>query len=88
MDGHRVDRHQMTEHLGEAVKFGTVSCPADFDPKENALRPYLERTFPRVPKGLNKETFGRYSLLYTRKGEQEVLDPPVMVYMDVNPWDR
>jgi len=84
MDDPKVDRQQVTEHLSEAVKFRTVSYP-EFDPKEfNGLHDYLERSFPRVHKEVKKETVGGYSLLYTWKGEQEALDPVLlMAHMDV-----
>ena len=85
MDDPTVDRQQITEHLSEAVKFRTISYPADFDPKEfMSLHGYLERAFPRVHQELKKQTVGEYSLLYTWKGEQEALNPVLlMAHMDV-----
>lgn len=86
MEDLAVDRQQITGHLSEAVKFRTISHPANFDRNEFlGLHGYLEKAFPRVHQELKKEVIGGYSLFYTWKGSQEALDPILlMAHLDVS----
>lgn len=84
-----IDSQKIAEHLGQAIKFKTVSYqdPAQFNSKEFfGLHRYLEETFSEIHSKLNRETIGDYSLLYTWKGREANLKPILlMAHMDVVP---
>src|SRR4051795_11733183 len=67
----KVDERAAAERLAGAVRFKTIS----FDDKPNAsaeaflgLHVYLAQQFPLVPRTLNLEKVGQYSLLYRWQG--------------------
>ena len=79
----------LAQRLGQALQFQTISYedPAQFDQEAfTGLHRYLEATFPRVHAALTRETVGRYSLLYTWRGQDPALPPVVLLgHLDVVP---
>lgn len=80
------------EHLGEAIRFKTVTVAAG-DPRVGQEGPWLElqawmeETYPAFHAAANKETIpGGYSLLFTWQGSNTALDPILlMAHQDVVP---
>lgn len=80
------------EHLGEAIRFKTVTVAAG-DPRAGQEGPWLElqawmeETYPAFHAAANKETIpGGYSLLFTWQGSDTALDPILlMAHQDVVP---
>jgi len=79
----------LVKRLSEAIRFKTLSLQetAHSNPDEFLqLHAFIDRSFPRLRQSLNKETVGRYSLLYTWPGKDKRLKPfLLMAHMDVVP---
>lgn len=84
-----VDIATAARHLGEAIRFRTVSHQdaADNDPKAWAdLRTWLETTYPRFHAVATREIVGGGALIYTWKGADPNLAPIIlMAHQDVVP---
>lgn len=86
------DANIAAEHLGEAIRFKTVTV-APGDPRAGQEGPWLElqawmeETYPAFHAAANKETIpGGYSLLFTWQGSDASLDPILlMAHQDVVP---
>ncbi len=86
------DANIAAEHLGEAIRFKTVTVAAG-DPRVGQEGPWLElqawmeETYPAFHAAANKETIpGGYSLLFTWQGSDSSLDPILlMAHQDVVP---
>lgn len=86
------DANIAAEHLGEAIRFKTVTVAAG-DPRVGQEGPWLElqawmeETYPAFHAAANKETIpGGYSLLFTWQGSDTALDPILlMAHQDVVP---
>ncbi|MEP1145057.1 MAG: M20 family peptidase [Henriciella sp.] len=86
------DANIAAEHLGEAIRFRTVTVTSG-DPRVGQEGPWLElqawmeETYPTFHAAANKETIpGGYSLLYTWDGSDPSLDPILlMAHQDVVP---
>lgn len=86
-------KDMITRHLSEALKFKTVSY--DYEDTEREadyremlkLHSYLEKTYPRVHKTLEKHVINDYSLVYCWKGTEDDTQRPYLLYahMDVVP---
>ncbi|RPI77872.1 MAG: M20 family peptidase, partial [Chloroflexi bacterium] len=80
---------KISQHLGEAVRYRTVSYsdPSQFDYEIFAdYHQFLSRTYPNVHKQLAKEVINGYSLLYTWEGSDPSLDPYLLMgHIDVVP---
>jgi carboxypeptidase PM20D1 len=76
------DAARATDHLGEALRFRTVSSPLD-EAAFRGFHAWLRRTYPRVHENLAREALG-LSLLYAWPGT-EPERPPVllMAHQDV-----
>src|SRR5207244_3747151 len=79
----------LSAHLGEAVRFRTVSYEdaAQNDAGELvALRDWLAKTYPSTHRALKREIISDYSLLYTWQGQDLSLEPVILLaHMDVVP---
>jgi len=75
--------------LAKAVQYQTISYEdkTKFDKGQFiGFQKFLEQTFPKVHKALQKEIVGEYSLLYTLKGQDEKELPILLAaHMDVVP---
>jgi carboxypeptidase PM20D1 len=84
-----VDGQEVAEHLANALQFRTISNQDSAQVKGEefvGLHEFLEQTFPRVHSTLSQELVGDYSLLYTWKGQEEGLNPILlMAHLDVGP---
>ena len=84
-----VSPQDLAQRLGRAIQFQTISYedPAQFDHDAfTGLHHFLEAAFPRVHAALTRETVGRYSLLYTWRGQDPALPPVVILgHLDVVP---
>ena len=72
-----VDRAALVKRLSEAIRFKTLSLQetAHSNPDEFLqLHAFIDRSFPRLRQSLDKETVGRYSLLYTWPGKDKRLN--------------
>jgi len=86
------DANIAAEHLGEAIRFKTVTVAAG-DPRVGQEGPWLElqtwmeETYPAFHTAATKETIpGGYSLLFTWQGSDTSLDPLLlMAHQDVVP---
>lgn len=86
------DANIAAEHLGEAIRFKTITVAAG-DPRVGLEGPWLElqtwmeETYPAFHAAANKETIpGGYSLLFTWQGSDDSLDPLLlMAHQDVVP---
>ncbi|MBI1684682.1 M20 family peptidase [Caulobacter hibisci] len=83
------DAAKAAAHLGEAVRFQTVSHQ---DAAENdlaqwdALHAWLQSTYPAAHKAMTREVVGGHALIYTWKGSDPSLPPVVlMAHQDVVP---
>lgn len=98
-----IDMATAVNHLGEAIRFKTITYQAGDPATLDAAKPWLdlhawmESTYPRVHAGLSKEYVAAYSLLYTWAGSDPSLPPlMLMAHQDVVPvndgtmddWDR
>jgi carboxypeptidase PM20D1 len=83
------DVRAMAEHLGQAVRFQTVSFqdPARSDLEAfRGMHRFLEATYPRLHATLKREVVGEFSLLYTWEGADRSLPPIVLLaHQDVVP---
>lgn len=84
-----IDERDVAERLARALKFETISYEdaARIERKAfDELNAYLEQAFPRVHARLTKEVVANHSLLYTWKGQDEGLNPILlMAHTDVVP---
>lgn len=87
-----VDAKNVSQHLSGALKIPTISFENQTDIKGTEFlnfHKYLERTFPRLHKTLQKEIVNNYSLLYTWPGKNKNLKPIIlMAHMDVVPVEE
>jgi carboxypeptidase PM20D1 len=76
-------------HLGEAVRFRTVSHqdPAEDQPAEwDRLHAWLQTTYPDAHRAMAREVVAGHALVYTWKGTDPSLEPIVlMAHQDVVP---
>jgi carboxypeptidase PM20D1 len=84
-----IDVDRAAVHLGEAVRFQTVSHQdkADNDMAQwDALHAWLVTTYPNVHRVMTREIIGEHGLLYTWKGSDPSLPPVIlMAHQDVVP---
>ena len=84
-----VDVAKAAEHLGQAVRFQTVSHQdkADDQPAEwDKLEAWLQTTYPAAHKAMTREIVADHALVYTWKGTDPSLAPIVlMAHQDVVP---
>jgi carboxypeptidase PM20D1 len=84
-----VDERAAAARLSEVLKLRTISHQEaqDFDGAPFlALHAYLERTYPRVHRGLAREVVSDYSLLYRWPGSDPALAPILLMsHLDVVP---
>ena len=84
-----IDVNQAAAHLGEAVRFQTVSHqdPKEDDPKAwDDQRAWLMTTYPKFHAIAQREVIGGGTLIYTWKGTDPTLQPIVlMAHQDVVP---
>lgn len=77
----------ISTHLATAIQYQTISDPdtSKFNETEFAgIIDYFKKSFPNVHSNLSTELVGRYSLLYSWKGQSEDLDPIIiMSHLDV-----
>lgn len=87
----RLDVDGTVARLAQAIRFKTVSLasPTDAGAGEfQKLREFLERSFPRVHRQLEREIINQHSPLFTWKGKDPSLKPILlMAHMDVVPVD-
>mgnify|MGYP001161877788 FL=1 len=87
-----VDEKNVSRHLSGAITIPTISYENETDSKGKVFlnfHKYLERTFPRVHKALQKEIVNNFSLLYTWPGKDKNLKPFIlMAHMDVVPVEE
>ncbi len=79
---------QVAGHLAEAVRFQTISVSDAVSPDAalDAMRAWMEQTYPRLHATLSREIIGEKSLVFTWKGSDASLPPLVlMAHMDVVP---
>lgn len=85
----KVDINAAAAHLGEAVRFQTVSHQdkADNDMAQwDALHAWLVTTYPAVHKVMRREVIADHALLYTWPGSDASLPPIIMMaHQDVVP---
>jgi len=77
-----INKEKIYKNLSKAIKFKTISYPdtSDFDNKEFLdFHAFIDTTYLNVKKSLEKECFGKYSLLYTWKGKSENLKPIILM---------
>lgn len=84
-----VDVDRAVRHLGEAVRFRTVSHqdPAEDQPTEwDRLHAWLQATYPDAHRVMAREVVAGHALVYTWKGTDPSLAPIVlMAHQDVVP---
>jgi carboxypeptidase PM20D1 len=84
-----IDANAAAQHLGEAVRFQTVSHqdPKDDDPKAwDDQRAWLQTTYPKFHAVAQREIIGAGTLVYTWKGADPTLPAVVlMAHQDVVP---
>jgi len=84
-----VNTEQIVDHLSKAIQFKTISDQDSekIDKKEFlGLQNYIEKTFPKIHSALLKEVVGDYSLLFTWKGNEKMLEPILLMgHLDVVP---
>ena len=87
----RFDTKALSERLGRAVQFQTVSYEdkAQFHKEAfTSFQKFLEQEFPKVHAALKKEVVADYSLLYTWPGrDNQELPILLAAHMDVVPDD-
>ena len=85
-----IDPREIAAHLSQAVRFQTVSYGGGTHESDklaalDAMRAWMERTYPAFHKAATREIFG-HSLLFTWKGKNPNLAPVLlMAQMDVAP---
>jgi len=86
-----ISAEQGASRLSEAIRFQTVTYKSG-DPAPEAAGPWLElhdwlgATYPRVHAALTLEKIADYSLLYKWQGQNDALDPVIlMAHQDVVP---
>jgi carboxypeptidase PM20D1 len=84
-----VDTAKIAQHLGEAIRFETVSYQ---DPKQNKLeewtkfRAWLQATYPAAHAAMRRETAGNGALVYQWQGSDPAAKPIIlMAHQDVVP---
>lgn len=87
-----VDKDLVVNHLGGALRHKTISNNLNqmYDLGKNftAFHQYLDSIYPNLTAKLTKETFAKYSLLYTWKGKNAALKPVLLLaHQDVVPVD-
>ncbi|HAI76856.1 MAG TPA: hypothetical protein DCM08_11465 [Microscillaceae bacterium] len=87
-----VDKDLVVNHLGGALRHKTISNNLNqmYDLGKNftAFHQYLDSIYPNLTAKLTKETFAKYSLLYTWKGKNTALKPVLLLaHQDVVPVD-
>jgi carboxypeptidase PM20D1 len=84
-----IDVNAAAQHLGEAVRFQTVSHqdPKDDTPQAwDQQRSWLQTTYPKFHAVAEREVIGGGTLIYTWKGSDPALPPVVlMAHQDVVP---
>jgi len=84
-----VDEQAAAMRFAETLKLRTISYqdPQDFDAAPfRALHAYLEWTYPRVHRTLDREIVADYSLLYRWQGSDRTLEPILLMsHLDVVP---
>ena len=84
-----IDANAAAQHLGEAVRFQTVSHqdPKADDPKAwDDQRAWLQTTYPKFHAVAQREVIGAGTLVYTWKGTDPTLPAVVlMAHQDVVP---
>jgi carboxypeptidase PM20D1 len=87
-----VDTAAVARHLGEAIRFETVSQDGVAHANADAflaLHAWLERTYPSVHASMQRETVNGESLLYTWRGDDPGLAPvALLAHMDVVPVEE
>lgn len=87
-----IAENKVSQHLSGAIAIPTISYENETDISENEFlnfHKYLERTFPRLHKALQKEIVNDFSLLYTWPGKDKNLKPVIlMAHMDVVPAEE
>lgn len=77
-----LDTNSIADRLSGSIKFQTISYPDTTkfnDTAFSGLLDYMKTIFPKVYSHLELEMIGRYSLLFTWKGQSESLDPIVLM---------
>jgi carboxypeptidase PM20D1 len=91
-DNFSVDTKSVVRHLSGAIKIPTISFENEADFKGTdflKFHNYLEQTYPRLHKTLNREIINSYSLLYTWPGSDLNLRPIIMLaHMDIVPVEE
>jgi carboxypeptidase PM20D1 len=84
-----IDAAAAAQHLGEAIRFQTVSHqdPKEDDPKAwDDQRAWLQTTYPKFHAVAQREMIGGGALIYTWKGSEPTLPPVIlMAHQDVAP---
>jgi len=84
-----VDASRVAEHLAQVIRFRTVSHeePKEDEPAElDALRAYLDATYPKLHATLTRDTTLGHALVYTWKGSDPSLLPILLAaHQDVVP---
>ena len=84
-----IDNAQAARHLGEAVRFLTVSHqdPARDDPAQwEGLHRWIETTYPAASRAMSRATVGGRSLVWRWRGSNPALEPIIlMAHQDVVP---
>ena len=78
----------VANHLAEAVRFQTISLSDTIRPDAalDAMRTWMETTYPKLHATLSREIIGEKSLVFTWKGTDASAPPLVlMAHMDVVP---
>jgi carboxypeptidase PM20D1 len=85
-----VDANRVAAHLGEAIRFATISYEPGFAPANagapfDAFRTWIETTYPHFRAATSREMIGR-AMLFTWKGTNPDLAPVLLLsHMDVVP---
>jgi carboxypeptidase PM20D1 len=87
-----IDVKNVSQHLSQAIQIPTITFESEADIKGSEFlnfHKYLQRTFPRLHKSLQREIVNNYSLLYTWPGKDKSLKPVIlMAHMDVVPVEE
>lgn len=92
-EGVAVDSSAAAQHLGEAIRFRTVSTTeadggVDDPAPWRAFHDWLESTYPSVHLTMTRETLAELTLLYRWEGSDPALAPLIlMAHQDVVPAD-
>ncbi len=84
-----IDADLIAAHLGEAIRFRTVSHQRaeDFEPAQfEAFIDWVQATYPEVGQAMQRERVGQYTLLYRWQGSDPNLQPVLLTaHYDVVP---